>query len=931
MSSLPTALLRRQGSNSSFSFSPPGGGRGQGSNVTAHSEGEILAQIQELQVRLSEVREAEEAQYGEEENSASHMFGPAGGSDATGRVVIVSNRLPVTISKGNDGQYHFEGSSGGLVSAMRGFKADMPFLWVGWPGAEVDVQDQEYVRRQLLQEHNCYPVFLTESHAEMYYNGFCNDILWPLFHYVPLPIVGMDGERKFDFKYWHAYATANHKFAEAVMQIFNKNDRIWVQDYHLMLLPQLLRKRQVRRCVIGFFLHTPFPSSEVYRILPVRREVLQGVLEADLIGFHTYEYARHFLSVCTRILGLETTPKGVQYNGHFADVGIFPIGIDSEKFLRELESPAVKERIEEMRQKFAGKRVLLGVDRLDYIKGVPHKLLAFESLLTNHPEWKEKAVLVQIAVPSRTEVEEYKKLSSHTHELVGRINGYFGSVDYVPIVFINQSVKFHDLCALYSIADVAVVTPIRDGMNLVSYEYVMCQKDTHGVLVLSEFAGSAQSLSGAIRVNPWNIEEVAAGLDEALSMTSRERQLKHWKLYRYVKTHTAEYWAKSFVQELGSKATRAFEYVATAATPEVKVDKDILPSMKLPVRRLILLEYEGGLCAPHTRVEKRHPDDTLRKALQRVTLDPMNKVYIYSGRSKTSLDAWFGDITVGLIAEHGCDFRRPGETEWNSVVDLREHAWREEVLPIMQYFTERTPGSFLETKENVITWHFMDSDPHFGSWQGKELRAHLAETCSSLPVEVTTGFKTVEVRPVGVSLVSVVRRLVQEFTAPEVGFVFVLGGGDRTDEELFAFLETDQEQRVSLTSPPPERIPVLVLGNSASNGVTGNVSGVVAEASTDSAPKNSFYLSPDVKVVTCRVGASSATAAKFYVPNYSRAVQVVREVAATVKDSVKRLRALNKAHTRSVSTDSLGKMGKRANSTGVVGDSRLRRGHDALG
>eukprot|EP00180_Rhodochaete_pulchella_P001656 Plantae.Rhodophyta-Rhodochaete_pulchella.ctg24983.p1 GENE.Plantae.Rhodophyta-Rhodochaete_pulchella.ctg24983~~Plantae.Rhodophyta-Rhodochaete_pulchella.ctg24983.p1 ORF type:complete len:846 (-),score=121.29 Plantae.Rhodophyta-Rhodochaete_pulchella.ctg24983:284-2671(-) len=764
------------------------------------------------------------------------------------------------------------------------------------------------VRTRLLEEHNCYPVFLSETHADMYYNGFCNDVLWPLFHYVPLPIVGIDGERKFDFKYWHAYATANHKFAEAISHVFRKHDMIWVQDYHLMLLPQLLRKRQLRDCVIGFFLHTPFPSSEVYRILPVRREVLQGVLEADLIGFHTYEYARHFLSVCTRILGLEANPKGVQFQSHFADVGIFPIGIDCEKFTRELNTEPVKDRIAEMEAQFADKRVLLGVDRLDYIKGVPHKLLAFESLLTKYPEWKGKAVLVQVAVPSRIEVEEYRKLSSHTHELVGRINGYFGSVDYIPIVFINQSVDFHDLCALYSIADVAVVTPIRDGMNLVSYEYVMCQKDRHGVLVLSEFAGSAQSLSGAIRVNPWNIEEVAAGLDEALSMAPREREIKHWKLYRYVTTHTAKYWAQSFVSELSNKETRGLDLAGFPSLPALKVDKDVLSLWKSDTRRLILLEYEGALCAPSTRVERQHPSDALRKALAKLSLDSRNIVYILSGRGRAALEAWFGDITVGLVAEHGCEYRKPGESEWVQVVDVRDRQWKDEVTPIIQYFSERTPGSFLELKDRSITWHFMESDPQFGSWQAKELRAHLAESCSNLPVEVSMGSRIVEIRPMGVSRITIVRRVVQELSNPEVGCIFALGGREKSDEDLYAFLEMDVDAARSVaTSPPPERTPTGLLSGNIVNG--GSLVGAIAslEGSNGSAtPEQSFYLNPAIKVVTCRVGQATSSAAKHVVADYARAVQVIRELAATVKDSAKRVRAVNKASSRSTSSDNVG-------------------------
>eukprot|EP00177_Eucheuma_denticulatum_P006764 GFKZ01012293.1.p1 GENE.GFKZ01012293.1~~GFKZ01012293.1.p1 ORF type:complete len:794 (+),score=88.68 GFKZ01012293.1:2420-4801(+) len=642
------------------------------------------------------------------------------------------------------------------------------------------------MRRRFQEEMNCYPVYLSDADANLYYNGFCNEVLWPLFHYVPLPIVSGDGERKFDFKYWDAYSKANHRFAEAVMQVYQPGDLVWVQDYHLMLLPSLLRKR-LRDVTIGFFLHTPFPSSEVYRILPVRNKVLQGVLAADLIGFHTYDYARHFLSVCTRILGLDASPKGVTYKDHFANVGIFPIGIDPNAWISALQSASVKDRICELEDKFRGKKVLLGVDRLDYIKGVPHKLMAFEILLARQPEWKDKVVLVQIGVPSRTEVDEYKKLISQTNELVGRINAQYGSVEYAPIVFINQSVTFDDLCALYTVADVAVVTSIRDGMNLVSYEYVVCQQERHGVLVLSEFAGSAQSLSSAIRVNPWNIEELAQAMHEALTVSDRERALKHWKLYHYVTKHTAAFWARSFVSELQQieRLIKAQDMHKPRQTL-LRISVDVLPEMRTRSRRLFFLEYEGTLCAPVALPDLATPSVSLRRFLQRLSADPSNYVYIISGRSMDTLDEWFGDIPVGLISEHGCDYRHPFTERWESLVVNDDQSWRIGVTPLLQYFTERTPGAHLEVKDRIVTWHFLDADPLFGSWQAKELQLLLAESCMNLPVEVTSGHKYLELRPVSTSRLSAVQRIIAELR-DRIDFVFAIGS-DKADEDVFSFL-----------------------------------------------------------------------------------------------------------------------------------------------
>ncbi|EME32832.1 alpha,alpha-trehalose-phosphate synthase (UDP-forming) isoform 2 [Galdieria sulphuraria] len=666
--------------------------RGEMSPKAAQEE--ILAQIQRLQLKLTELREVDNtSSVGSHhsqlntsssghslhrQNLESSVRDTICQQSETGetlistnsakvgpKLLVVSNRLPVTVTKDNNGAYHFNMSSGGLVSALKGVKSLMPFLWIGWPGTEIDPNERDYVRNKLREGYSCFPVFITDEQANLYYNGFCNDVLWPLFHYVPLPIVSSDGERKFDFKYWQAYSAANYRFAEAVLQVYQEGDYIWVQDYHLLLLPSLLRRR-LRDVKIGFFLHIPFPTSEVYRIIPVRKELLQGVLAADLIGFHTYDYARHFLSVCTRILGLDSSPKGVNYHSHFAHVGIFPIGIDPNTFHRALEDANVQQRIQELHERFMGKKVLLGVDRLDYIKGVPHKLLALEWLLTKYSEWMHKVVLVQIAVPTRTEIEEYKKLSSQTNELVGRINGKFGTVDHSPIMFINQSLAFEELVALYTVADVAIVSSVRDGMNLVSYEYVMCQQANKGVLILSEFAGSAQSLSGAIRVNPWNVEELANAIHEALSMPRREREIKHWKLYRYVwlevfefvflmiyvssyvTTHTAEYWAKSFFQELDNVVKHRDEL--RLSLPLLNV-KSVIKRISIARTRLFLLEYEGTciirlfvlvLCHPKSLAELNSPTSTHIKILTRLCSDPRNIIVVISGRSKTILDNWFG-------------------------------------------------------------------------------------------------------------------------------------------------------------------------------------------------------------------------------------------------------------------------------------------------
>ncbi|OJJ46943.1 hypothetical protein ASPZODRAFT_151534 [Penicilliopsis zonata CBS 506.65] len=470
---------------------------------------------------------------------------PSLGGDS--RLLLVSNRLPITIRRSEGGKYEFSMSSGGLVTGLSGLSKTTTFQWYGWPGLEVPEDEVEIVQQRLNDEFNATAVFIDDKLADRHYNGFSNSILWPLLHYHP-------GEIVFDEGVWDAYREANQLFAKTIAEEARDGDLIWVHDYHLMLLPQLLReelqsagKKNIR---IGFFLHTPFPSSEIYRILPVRGQLLRGVLHCDLIGFHTYDYARHFLSSCAHILGLVTTPSSVKFEGRSVTVGAFPIGIDPDKFTEGLKNPKVQNRIASLESKFQGMKLMVSVDRLDYIKGIPQKLHALEVFLANHPEWVGKVVLVQVAVPSRQDVEEYQNLRAVVNELVGRINGKFGTVDYMPIHFMHKSVSFDELIALYAVSDACVVSSTRDGMNLVSFEYIATQQNRNGVLIMSEFAGAAQSLNGSIVVNPWNTEELADAYHEAVSMSDEQRAIKFEKLYKYISKYTSAFWGKSFVTEM---------------------------------------------------------------------------------------------------------------------------------------------------------------------------------------------------------------------------------------------------------------------------------------------------------------------------------------------------------------------------------------------
>ncbi|CAJ1978442.1 unnamed protein product [Sphenostylis stenocarpa] len=504
------------------------------------------------------------------------------------RLLVVANRLPVSAVRKGEDAWSLEISAGGLVSALLGVK-EFEAKWIGWAGVNVPDEIGQKALTKALAEKRCIPVFLDEEIVHQYYNGYCNNILWPLFHYLGLPQEDRLATTRSFQSQFEAYEKANQMFADVVNKHYEEGDVVWCHDYHLMFLPKCLKKHN-KNMKVGWFLHTPFPSSEIHRTLPSRSELLHSVLAADLVGFHTYDYARHFVSACTRILGLEGTPYGVEYQGKLTRVAAFPIGIDSERFIRALDLPPVQDHIRELQERFKGRKVMLGVDRLDMIKGIPQKILAFEKFLEEDAYWRDKVVLLQIAVPTRTDVPEYQKLTSQVHEIVGRINGRFGTLTTVPIHHLDRSLDFHQLCALYAVTDVALVTSLRDGMNLVSYEYVACQEKKKGVLILSEFAGAAQSLgAGAILVNPWNITEVAAAIARALKMPSAEREKRHKHNFLHVKSHTAQEWAGTFVSELNDTVIEA--QLRTRQGPPPLPTKTAIESYQQSTNRLLILFY----------------------------------------------------------------------------------------------------------------------------------------------------------------------------------------------------------------------------------------------------------------------------------------------------------------------------------------------------
>ncbi len=689
------------------------------------------------------------------------------------RFLIVSNRLPVTVTPTEEG-YELKQSSGGLATAMAGLGAEAERLWIGWPGDTAALAEE--ARNRLDQEllaQDLAPVHLSAADVQGFYEGFSNGVLWPLFHY-QIERVNTDAWRD-----WEAYESVNRQFAEAVAAHWQEGDRIWIHDYQLMLVPQMVREL-LPHATIGFFLHIPFPSLEVFRTLPWRSQVVEGLLGADVIGFHTYGYQRHFASCLLRMMGLEVEVDEFQWHGRSIRLGSFPISIDTADFMHRASEPAAEEAAARLVSRTPGVKLLLGVDRLDYSKGLPRRFCAVEHLLEIDPSLEGKFRFVQVAVPSRTNVESYAQYRREIDELVGRINGRFSTTDWAPIQYLYRSVSPEELVALYRAADVMVVTPLRDGMNLVAKEFVACRTQEDGVLVLSEFAGAAWELGQAMMVNPYNVHETALALRRAILMEPAEQRTRMVPMRARVREWDVHAWLRSFAAALDA-AVRPPDVRMEANPPTVEE----IARMHEARRLHLLLDYDGTLVPYANRPEMAAPDAPLLELLGALAAHPRLSIHLLSGRTRSLLEEWFGHLPIGLHAEHGVWSRHVG-AEWraNTVIT---HGWKERIRPLLESFAAHTPGAFVEEKEAALCWHYRLADPELGQTQSRELMLHLTSFLANLPVEVMAGSRIVEVRQHGVNKGIVLPAILANIMPSAEEFV-VAFGDDRTDEDLFAAL-----------------------------------------------------------------------------------------------------------------------------------------------
>jgi len=666
-------------------------------------------------------------------------------------------------------------SVGGLATGLSAVHSKMNSIWIGWPGVSLEEISWSDKRRieEILAVRNLYPVFLTKQDMENYYYGFCNRIIWPLFHYFPEKV-------HYEAKYWETYVHVNKIFAEAVIHIYRPGDIIWIHDYHLMLLPEMLRKELGDEVPIGFFLHIPFPSSEVFRLLPWRKEILYGVLGADLIGFHTYDYVRHFLSSIRRLLGFEHILGKVSVNGRMVKVDAFPMGIDYEHFLKILNSSKVEEKSKSIEKIFKGLRIILSVDRLDYSKGIIQRLKAYRLFLEKYPEYTGKVILMLIVSPSRVGIEEYAELKRQIDEIVGEINGKFSTLGWSPITYIYRFISLEELLALYRIAEVALITPLRDGMNLISKEYIASKIDSTGVLILSEGAGASSELVEAIIVNPNNIEEVANAIKTALEMPKDERIRRLRSMQSRIKRYDIHRWIRDFLESLYEVKKEQKRLKARVLTEDIK--NKLINEYINSKSALILLDYDGTLTALVERPDLAVPDSEIIEILKKLTEIPGNEVVIVSGRDRKTLDEWFSKLSLNLVAEHGAWIKEK-EGSWK-MIEVLKSDWKKEIRKILELYVDRTPGSFIEEKEFSLAWHYRKASAELSEVRVKELKEILMNLIASYNLEVIEGDKVIEVRNAGVSKG---RAILNWLRKKKWDFILAIGD-DWTDEEMFSTL-----------------------------------------------------------------------------------------------------------------------------------------------
>ena len=687
------------------------------------------------------------------------------------KLIIIANRLPLKVTRNEKKELEFVRSEGGLTTGLDSLETDMEKHWIGWPGTIADSPEEALLIKNHLEQYKFHPVFLTSDQIQNHYEGYSNSTLWPLCHYFNTFI-------DYNTDFWNGYKEVNQIFCDNALNFIEPGDIVWVQDYQLMLLPQMLRDSGIDMN-IGYFHHIPFPTYELIRVLPHRAELVSGLLGADLIGFHTHDYMRHFVSACERILDLRFELDQVSLDNRIAYADVFPMGINYNLYNEAPLLPEIQNKANELKGIFGDRKLILSVDRLDYSKGILSRIKGYERFLELHPEYHEKTSLVMIVVPSRDTVDSYYDLKTKIDESIGAINGKYSSINWSPLYYFYHSFDFNELIAMYHIADLALITPLRDGMNLVAKEYVAAKRDKPGVLILSEMAGAAIELSDALIINPNDTDMIANNICTALEMPEEIQLMRLKNMQRKIAKYNVNYWANGFIHQLLS--IRENRDNVNSEQIDEKIISNIKTAYRDSTKRLLILDYDGTLSPFRKKPEDAFPDTAILNVLKDLVADSKNNVVISSGRDHQTLEDWFGKLKLSMAAEHGAYYKNA--TGWQSNIPEKK-PWNDEITDILTMFVEKTPRSMIEEKETTLVWHYRNVDAWLASLREQQLINALIEPCTRMGLQIMRGNKIVEIKSPIHTKGSEAKRLMQ---LDNYNFVLAIGD-DTTDEDMFRAL-----------------------------------------------------------------------------------------------------------------------------------------------
>lgn len=697
------------------------------------------------------------------------------------RLFVVANQLPVEIQKIKK-DFQIELGDEREKSGLNDFYNSYETNWIGLTGVEDHpfLPDEiKSLEKQLLEEYFCIPVFPNPADYNNYLHGFVKNTLWPLFHYFTQNV-------SYTNEHWVAFKKINQLFAEKIGEVIQDGDILWIHDYHLALVPQLVRSIKPG-ISIGLFIHIPFPSFEIFRLLPWRVEILEGILGADLIGFHTYDYVRHFLSCVRRILGYDTNFNQIRIDDRTLKVDAFPKGIDFDKFSERAikiqektgkDRSGIQKEIESYIKQNNGRKVIFSEGRLDYTKGMINSLLAYEMFLQKYPKYLENVLFIFIAVPTGETGEKYDELKRQVDELVGRINGTYGTINWMPIWYLNQDFSIRELNDLYALSDIALIIPLRDGMNLITKRFIASHPDGKGVLILSEMAGAAKELHESIITNPNNLDEVVDALNSALEMPEEEQIKRNKIMQERLKRYNVDRWAREFIKAIAGVK----EIQETTLTRKItsKTMEQVTQTCKNAKNRILFLDYDGTLSWFKKNPEDAKPDKELYNILNGLSTEKKNRLVIISGRDKETLGRWFDPTwNIHFVAEHGVWLREPG-SDWHMVEQINND-WMESIRPLLEFYVDQTPRSFIEEKNFSLVWHYRKADPDLGIQRAWELKDALHMLTSNLNLEIMDGDKVLEIKYSGINKG---RAALQKIGEGKYDFILAIGD-DWTDEYTF--------------------------------------------------------------------------------------------------------------------------------------------------